>query len=134
MKHLALHFRIVVYAYFANVVIQLSSSIFLPNDNLYFISQLLPPSFVDLYGKVWAPVSLLVYLCAIFIGGFLVLKNRKLGKFIFLGCFIYSGIMTSLSAPFIHSAFNTFEVYIQGGLELLLLYFMFVSEYKKTFK
>lgn len=127
------HFQCIVYANITFLIFSLAR-VFLPKDQYDFISKLLPPSYLDIYGEMWLPISVLIYLSLLLLGLFLVLRLKKLGKYIVLSCLIYFWIVSSLMGPSIGSVFDSFLLYLHGGLDMLLIYFMFFSELRKKFK
>ena len=133
MKPLNFHFQCIVYANITFLIFSLAR-VFLPKDQYDFISNLLPPSYLDIYGEMWLPISFLIYLSLLLLGLFLVLRLKKLGKYIVLSCLIYFWIVSSLMGPSIGSVFDSFLLYLHGGLDMLLIYFMFFSELRKKFK
>jgi hypothetical protein len=135
MKPLNFHFQCTVYAKITLILFSISRQ-FLPRDQYDFISNLLPPSYLEVYGgnEIWLPILILIYFFLFILGLFIVLKLKKLGKYIVLSCFIFFWILSPLTGPSISNGVDFFLNYLNGGLDILLIYFMFFSDLKRKFK
>ena len=135
MKPLNFHFQCTVYAKITLLLFPISRQ-FLPRDQYDFISNLLPPSYLEVYGgdEIWLPILILIYFFLFILGLFIVLKLKKLGKYIVLSCFIFFWILSPLTGPSISNGVDFFLNYLNGGLDILLIYFMFFSDLKRKFK
>jgi len=135
MKPLNFHFQCTVYAKITLILFSISRQ-FLPRDQYDFISNLLPPSYLEVYGgnEIWLSILILIYFFLFILGLFIVLKLKKLGKYIVLSCFIFFWILSPLTGPSISNGVDFFLNYLNGGLDILLIYFMFFSDLKRKFK